>query len=120
MFCWKCGTETADGTPVCTTCGAVQAEAQATFGAPTKPLEDDPVIRMILPVGRSGWAIAAGYMGLFAVLLVPAPLALILGIVALNDIKNNPKKLGKGRAIFGLVMGILGTVLLVWMIVASR
>ena len=74
----------------------------------TNPV-DDPAMRWVLPVGRSGWAIAAGYLGLFAVLVLPAPVALAIGIVALRDLKRNPSKLGKGRAIFGLVMGAIGT-----------
>ena len=64
---------------------------------------------MLVPVGRSGWAIAAGYAGLFAALVFPAPIALILGIIAIRHIKKNPKLHGMGRAIFGLVMGVLGT-----------
>ena len=32
---------------------------------PTPRIGDDAGIRMLLPVGRSGWAIAAGYLGLF-------------------------------------------------------
>ncbi len=69
-------------------------------------------MRIVLPVGRSLWAIAAGYVGLFSVLLVPAPLALLLGVVAIVDIKRHPKKHGMGRAIFAVVMGVLFTVLL--------
>lgn len=70
---------------------------------------DDPLLRYLLPVGRSGWAIAAGYLGLFSVLCLPAPFALLTGIVAVRDIRRNPKKTGMGRAIFGIVMGSLGT-----------
>ena len=73
---------------------------------------DDLIIRLVLPVGRSLWAIAAGYVGLFSVLLIPAPLALLLGVVAIIDIKRHPKKHGMGRAIFAVVMGVLFTVLL--------
>jgi uncharacterized RDD family membrane protein YckC len=69
-------------------------------------------MRMVVPVGRSGLAIAAGYLGLFAAALVPAPLALIVGIVALVDLKRHPEKLGRGRAWFGVIMGALGTLLL--------
>lgn len=69
-------------------------------------------MRMVLPVGRSGLAIAAGYAGLFALLLFPAPIALILGIAAIIDIRRNPEKHGMGRAIFGLVTGGLGTALI--------
>ena len=64
-------------------------------------------MRMLLPVGRSVWAIVAGYLGLVSVLVFPAPLALVCGIFALLDIKKHPEKGGRGRAIFGIVMGCL-------------
>ena len=85
---------------------------------PPPTLGDDPALRMILPVGRSGWAIAAGYLGLFAVLGIFAPLALLAGILAVRDINAHPGKHGMGRAIFGIIMGTLGTVLLVVMVVS--
>jgi len=74
----------------------------------------DAGIRLLLPVGRSVWAIAAGHLALFSVLLVFAPPALICGVVAISDIRKsklgpNPKH-GMGRAIFGIVMGSLGTI----------
>jgi len=68
---------------------------------------------MLLPVGRSVWAIVAGYLGLFSLLVCPAPLALIVSIVAMVDLRNHPEKHGWGRTIFGLIMGILGTAALV-------
>jgi hypothetical protein len=69
-------------------------------------------MRMLLPVGRSGWAIAAGYLGLFSLLVFPAPLALVISIVAIIHLRRNRKLHGMGRAIFGLIMGGLGTALL--------
>ena len=78
-----------------------------------QPIGENALVRMLLPVGRSGWAIAAGYFGLFAVLFLPAPIALVLGIVAVRDIRKHPDRHGMGRAIFGLVMGILFTIPLV-------
>ncbi len=77
------------------------------------PLGDDPGLRMLLPVGRSGWAIAAGYLGLVSVLCVPGPLALIAGLLAVRDMRRHPEKHGMGRAVFGIVMGALGSVGLV-------
>jgi hypothetical protein len=63
------------------------------------------------------WAIAAGYLGLVSVLCLPGPFALICGILAIREMKQNPKKHGMGRAIFGIVMGSLGTaVLLIWLV----
>jgi len=68
---------------------------------------------MILPVGRSFLAIAAGYAGLFAVLIFPAPIALTLGILAVIDIKRHPEKHGMGRAVFALITRGLFSALLV-------
>ena len=86
---------------------------------PPQRLGDDAAVRMLLPVGRSGWAIAAGYLGLVSVLLVPAPLALVCALLAIRDIKRHPDRHGMGRAIFGLIMGLLFTVALGFMIVAA-
>lgn len=85
-----------------------------------KPMGQDMGVRMLLPVGRSVWAIIAGYAGLFSVLLVFAPAALICGIVAIADIRKsrsgpNPKH-GMGRAVFGIVTGLAGTVGLAFVI----
>jgi uncharacterized RDD family membrane protein YckC len=76
---------------------------------PTSPWRDDPGARFLLPTGRSGKAIAAGYLGLFALLGLPAPFAILVGVLALRDLRAHPQKLGRGRAVFGIVMGVLGT-----------
>ena len=86
---------------------------------PAPQNSSDPLLRMAIPIGRSWWAIAAGYFGLFSLIVLPAPIALILGLVALNDIRQNPEKLGKGRAVFGLIMGTLGTLLLLFILMMS-
>ncbi len=80
-------------------------------------MSDNAAIRMLLPVGRSGWAIAAGYAGLFATLVFPAPIALLLGVIAIWHLRKNPKLHGMGRAIFGLVMGLLGTGFLLFVLI---
>jgi hypothetical protein len=71
---------------------------------------DDPMMRMILPVGVSGWAVVSGYLGLLSVLLFPGPFALWTGILAIREIKRNPRKHGMGRSVFGIAMGSLGTI----------
>ena len=114
MFCPHCGTANDDNNFRCTKCGQViQRVAQPVI---TSDLGDSAAVRMLLPVGRSGLAIAAGYAGLFALLVLPAPLALVLGVLAVRDIRRNPKKHGMGRAVFGIVTGTLGTGLLVWLL----
>ena len=65
--------------------------------------------RMLMPVGRPGSAIAAGYLALFSVLpligAVPGLLALAFGVRALRLIRENPDLSGKGRAWFGIIFG---------------
>ena len=81
--------------------------------APQYDISQDIGVRMLIPVGRSVWAILAGYFGLFAVLCVPAPLAILFGILGIRSIRNNPKLGGMGRCIFGIVMGSIFTLMMV-------
>jgi hypothetical protein len=74
--------------------------------SPKDPM-DEPGMALILPVNTSVLAIAAGYIGLISVLCIPAPFAFLLGILALIQLKKNPKLHGRYRAIFAIVMGFL-------------
>jgi hypothetical protein len=65
---------------------------------------------MILPVGRAWQAILAGYLGLLSVLPGLGVLALVFGIWAVGAIRRDPQCHGMVRAIFGIVMGAIGTV----------
>lgn len=75
--------------------------------------KNDPALRMLIPIDRSGLAIVAGYLGLISVICFPAPIALVVGILAVRDIKRNPEKHGLGRAWFGIVMGFIFTSVLI-------
>lgn len=106
MQCTRCGHVNPPGpSTVCAQCGS-----PFTMGA-------DPVVRAILPVGRTALSIIAGYLGLGALFCLPAPLALAVGIWALLDLKRRPGMHGKGRAIFGIVAGAVGTAcMLAWLV----
>lgn len=67
----------------------------------------DAVDRMLMPVGRPASAIAAGYLGLFSVLPFFGVPAIIVAIIALRKLKREPELSGRGRAYFGLIMGII-------------
>jgi hypothetical protein len=108
MQCTQCGFVSPPGQQnVCAQCGVAFA-----MGA-------DPVVRALIPVGRTPLSILAGYLGLFAVMCVPSPLALGVGIWAVIDLKKKPGMHGMGRAVFGIVMGAIGTAcLLFWLVTA--
>jgi hypothetical protein len=61
------------------------------------------------PPTYSGWATAAGYLGVLSVFAAPAPFSVVASSLALRDLRRNQEKRGRNRAIFGLVMGLLGT-----------
>ncbi|TDU81206.1 uncharacterized protein DUF4339 [Prosthecobacter fusiformis] len=91
--------------------------------AQPKAMKDDAGMRLLLPVGRSAWAIAAGYLGLFSLLIIPAPVAVIISLIAIQDIRKSKlsskgPKYGMGRAIFGLIMGLAGTVGIMFLVYA--
>jgi hypothetical protein len=44
---------------------------------------------------------------------------LIFGILALNDIKKHPDKMGKGRAWFGIIMGGIFSFGLLLLVISS-
>jgi hypothetical protein len=91
--------------------------------APPQPaikpfIDDNAGMRLLLPIKVSGLAMAAGYLGLFAVLMAPAPIALIVSIAAAVDLKRHPEKRGMGRAIFGAFMGAVGTAGLIYTVLS--
>ena len=60
----------------------------------------------LVPVGRSGWAIAAGYMGLFSFFPIISYVGIAVSLVAARDLRRHPEKKGWGRVITGLVISI--------------
>ena len=69
-------------------------------------------MQKLAPRERSKWAVAAGYLGLCSVILLPGPFAIVAGIVGIRDLKAHPEKSGMAGAIFGIVMGSLATALI--------
>jgi hypothetical protein len=110
MYCPRCGGANDDRANRCANCGR---EMRAVV-PPGADLGDDPVLRMVIPAGRSGYAIAAGYAGLFSPFcLLPAPFAVVLGVLAIRDIRRHPERHGMGRAVFGIAVGCAGLLALI-------
>ena len=88
-------------------------------GQPSPDLADDPAMRWVLPVGQSVWSIVSGYLGLLSLALCfLGPFAVLTGVMAIAELRKNPRMSGWGRAIIGIVLGSLGSIGLVAMIIA--
>ena len=80
----------------------------------------DKVVEMLIPINRSGWAIAAGYVALFNFPLVfCAPIALVLGIIALMDIRKHPDHAGRGRIWFAIIYSAIIILLFGFILIQS-
>ena len=117
MYCMKCGAANSGTASFCVNCAATLVRP-ASASRPDARIGDDSGMRMLLPVGRSGFAIAAGYIGLLAIGVFPlGPIAILFSILALLDIRRHPEMHGMGRIIMGFVGGVIGTIVAVAMIV---
>ncbi len=76
----------------------------------TPPPARNRTVEALLPVNRTGLSIAAGYLGLMCLVVVPGPIAVLVSVLALRELRRKPDVAGRGRAWFGLVAGILATV----------
>jgi hypothetical protein len=94
--------------------------AQLAYASNPGPVTTrDRSVEWLIPVGRTGLSIGAGYAGLVALLCFYfAPIALVLGVLALRGLRDSPLG-GRGRAWFATIVGGLGTLLLAVLIVMS-
>ncbi|HZS36511.1 MAG TPA: DUF4339 domain-containing protein [Polyangia bacterium] len=88
----------------------IAGSVRALF-AEAPPERPDLGMRMLLPVGRSGFAIAAGYLGLCSFIPIVGVLAIIFATLAVLDLRKHPEKTGWGRILTGYILGTLATVL---------
>ncbi|CAN5395923.1 hypothetical protein BH11ACT1_BH11ACT1_30770 [soil metagenome] len=77
-------------------------------------------VHWMLPVGRSWQSITAGYVGLLSLgLWALGPVAIWLGIWAIKKARTGGH--GRGRAVFAIITGTLGTLFMVlFLVMRSR
>jgi hypothetical protein len=65
----------------------------------------------LVPVNRSGWAIAAGYLGLFSFIPGFCYAGAVVSLYAAIHLKRHPESRGWGRVITGLVISIPASII---------
>jgi ribosomal protein L40E len=106
MYCTNCGTQNPDDTNFCDKCGNNLSQKKIPLQAqistvPARNTDGLAVAALVLG--------AASFLPPFAICSVPA---IILGAIALNRIKRDPTREGKGMALAGLICG--SVVLFIW------
>ena len=112
-YCSKCGSPLQEGAAFCSSCGTkVFAGGVSSLRGMTekKYLSDNAGMRFVLPIGCTGWAIAAGYCGLCSFIpflgILLAILSIIFGSIAIAVIRRNPHKHGIARIVIGWIIAI--------------
>lgn len=113
MFCVKCGQKIDDESRFCAACGA-RCDDEAPSYVAKEVDTTDKWVRAMIPVGRSGWAIAAGYCGLLSFIPGVSFLAIIFSTLALRNIRDYPELHGLGRVWTGFILGGLGSAYWLW------
>lgn len=110
MYCTTCGTQINQDAHFCSECGhSTDPNAAAQNTKPLNAIEDD--LKYLIPMGTSPIPMIAGYLGLFSILILPAPFALILGVIGLKQLKKKNITNGRGRCWTGIILGSIFTVL---------
>ena len=104
MSCARCGQEMEVEAAFCPACGAPRGASPG--GSTADVLPADP------PLSR--WSVAAFYCGLCSILVLPAPFAIVTGVLGLREIARTPGMRGRWRAIFGICVG--GVIALLFLI----
>jgi hypothetical protein len=120
MDCVKCGADMDSGERidggriVCPACGEVavlpeeQPGQQQTFMDEVK----DNITKSLFSIPARGFA-------LLSIFLLPAPLAVLFGILTLNEVKKYPHRSGKFWGYIAIGVGSIGTLILLAVIVAT-
>jgi len=111
MFCERCGVANPDNGSFCVGCGA-PLRTQAAPATPMGLVTGAPPVSAS-PPEKSGRAIASLICGLLFFVFPAAVAAIILGHLALSEIRKGAGRLtGRGMAITGLVLGYIGIALI--------
>jgi hypothetical protein len=100
MYCNNCGTQNPDQSAFCSKCG--------NRLAPVQVIPQQPQVTAAHARKTNGLAIASMVLGIASIippLAICSIPAIIMGAIALNQIKKDPSLDGRGMALAGVIIG---------------
>lgn len=111
MYCTRCGRELSEQAAFCPNCGQPRVRA----GAPQAVATSDAAARQTEPLAVA--SLVSGILGLSLLPGLASVLALVLGFVARANIRKQPHLQGGGMATAGIILGVVGIAVVVFLIV---
>lgn len=124
-YCPNCGSEVNEGSAFCTSCGSPLAQSEpvnqdntgdSVFGFDEQPLDNQQTYYNNQPINqqsqennqpqKTNSMCVVGFVLSFFFSLI----GMIVSCVGLSQVKKNPNEKGKGLAVAGIIIGILGTI----------
>jgi hypothetical protein len=100
-----------EGASVWKTVSQLPEFAMASVPPPVAPISMPPPVSVNNQMAV--WAMVTGLISVLCCCNFLGPVSLVLGIVALSQLKHNPHQTGSGFAVAGIVLGIVAIIFLI-------
>jgi type IV pilus assembly protein PilA len=120
MFCTRCGADNPDGGRYCVSCGSALQSSEGSPAAAGTLIAGTAANNQAAASETSGKAIASLICGVFFFFFPTAIVAIVLGHLALSDIRKQAGRLkGHGVAVAGLVLGYSGALVIPFILIIA-
>ena len=117
MYCSKCGTQSSEGDLFCRKCGSQFSDA-TPMPPPTPATTTQPRQNEVVTKRKSGFAVASLILGIVGLIISPCLIfGIVFGAVALGQTGKNHQLSGRGMALAGLCISVIGIILWVLAII---
>jgi hypothetical protein len=110
MYCSKCGAQRSNGDLFCRKCGSQFSDA-IPMPTPTPATTTQPRQNEVVTKRKSGFAVASLILGIVGLIISPCLIfGLVFGAMALGLTGKNHQLSGRGMAVAGFIISLVGII----------